>query len=70
MSGVTNGEQSANAQLYAIVQDWPQGLPLQVEEIDLADVLAYDLLRILGRMFLNQAAPSTAENENDQARLN
>jgi len=46
----TKQTSTPNAALYATVREWPIGLELKLGEIDLADVLAYDVLRIFGRL--------------------
>lgn len=47
----TEQTSTPNAALYATVREWPIGLELTLGEIDLADVLAYDVLRIFGRLY-------------------
>ncbi len=49
-AATTEPEKTPNAALYATVREWPIGLGLKLGEIDLADVLAYDVLRIFGRL--------------------
>lgn len=44
-----------NAALYATVRAWPIGLDLTIGPIDLAEVLAYDVLRIFGRLYQQHA---------------
>jgi hypothetical protein len=46
-----------NEILYAAVHDWAQGVPREVAGLDLADVLAYDLLRVLGRLLMAPRPP-------------
>ena len=50
-----------NAILYETVTAWPQGVETTLGGLDLPDLLAYDTLRVFGRLFKAQAE----ENEVD-----
>lgn len=41
----------SNETLYAIVTAWPRRLNLTLCDLDMADILEYDILRVLGRIF-------------------
>jgi hypothetical protein len=45
-----------NATLYATARAWAAGLDLTIGSIDVGDVFEYDVLRIFGRLFQQDAA--------------
>lgn len=59
-------KQAADAAHLDFVNAWADGLELVYSGVDLPDSMAYDLLTIMGRAYLN-APPETQEKADDQA---
>ena len=48
-------KKTVEAQNWQLAHEWSEGLDLTHEGVDLADVLAYDVLKITGKLWLQAA---------------